>query len=294
VASWCLLAFAFGGVIYWRMGGTAGLQFTTGYLLEWSLSLDNIFVFALIFRYFQVPRVHQYRILYWGILGAVLTRLAFILAGAALIARFQFILPLFGLFLIFTAWQLARRSTERIDPRRNLVFRFARRWLPLAEEAVEAMGQQGPAAVDYGGRYLVRQAGPTTTTDTWCPTWCPRITPPFLVLLVVESTDVLFAVDSVPAIFGVTRDPFLVFTSNIFAILGLRAMYFLLAGVMDRFGHLHLGLAAVLGFVGLKMVAESWRGTEIMPAWASLAVIAALLGIAILFSMPTGKKEIDK
>jgi tellurite resistance protein TerC len=218
-------------------------------------------------------------------LGAILMRLAFILAGAALISRFQFILPLFGLFLIYTACQLAWRSTEQIDPQRNLVFRFARRWLPLAEGPGAAMAEQSPAAVNYGGRFLVRQAGKL------------RITPPLLVLLVVESTDLLFAVDSVPAIFGITRDPFIVFTSNILAILGLRALYFLLAGVMDRFRHLHYGLAAVLAFVGLKMVIESklpyCAGAEIMPTWASLAVIAALLGVAIVSSIRAGKKEID-
>ena len=217
VAVCCLLALVFNAVIGWQMGGKAALQFSTGYLLEWSLSMDNIFVFAVIFRYFQVPKVHQYRILHWGIVGAILTRLTFILAGAALISRFQFILPLLGLFLIYTAWQLARRSTQRSDPRRNLVFRFARRWLPLAEESGSVgfsppVHEGGPrptlqspqtpesvesptAAVDYGGRFLVRQAGRL------------RITPPLLVLLVVESTDVLFAVDSVPAIFGITRDP---------------------------------------------------------------------------------------
>ena len=302
VAVWCLLALAFNGLIWWWMGGKAGLQFATGYLLEWSLSMDNVFVFAVIFRYFQVPKVHQYRILYWGILGAILMRLAFILAGAALISRFQFILPLFGLFLIYTACRLAWHSSDRIDPRRNLVFRLARRWLPLAEESgtgpsaasagsavprrglshLRAGGQSPPPAVDYGGRFLVRQAGRL------------RIAPPLLVLLVVESTDVLFAVDSVPAIFGITRDPFIIFTSNVFAILGLRALYFLLAGVMDRFRYLHYGLAAVLAFVGLKMVGESWlpheAGTEIMPVWASLAVIAALLGVAIVASMLAGKK----
>jgi tellurite resistance protein TerC len=276
VAVCCLLAVAFNGVVWWRMGGTAGLQFATGYLLEWSLSMDNVFVFAVIFRYFQVPKIHQYRILYWGILGAILMRLAFILAGAALIARFQIILPLFGLFLIYSACQLAWRATEQIDPQRNLVFRVARRWLPLAD---------GPGAADYGGRFLVRQAGKL------------RIAPPLLVLLVVESADLLFAVDSVPAIFGVTRDPFIVFTSNILAILGLRALYFLLAGVVERFRYLHYGLAAVLAFVGLKMVIESklphCAGAEIMPTWASLAVIAALLGAAILSSILAGKKEIE-
>ncbi len=258
VALWCLSALAFNGLVWWWMGSTAALQFATGYLLEWSLSLDNVFVFAVIFRYFQVPKLDQHRILYWGILGAILTRLAFILAGAALISRFNFILPLLGLFLIYTGYRLARHSPDRIDPRRNLVFRFARRWLPLAEESgrSEAIGSFNPAghpqsgsaatAVNYGGRFLVRQAGRL------------RITPPLLVLLVVESTDVLFAVDSIPAIFGITRDPLIIFTSNIFAILGLRALYFLLADVLDRFRYLHYGLAAVLAFVGLKMVGENW------------------------------------
>ncbi len=285
VAIRCLLALAFNGIVCWSMGGKAGLQFATGYLLEWSLSMDNVFVFAVIFRCFQVPKAHQYRILYWGILGAILMRLAFILAGAALISRFQFVLPLFGLFLIYTACQVARRSTEQIDPQRNLVFRLARRWLPLAEESGAAIQQQSPAVVDYGGPFLVRQAGRL------------RITPPLLVLLVVESTDLLFAVDSVPAIFGITRNTFIIFTSNIFAILGLRALYFLLAGAMDRFRHLHYGLAAVLAFVGLKMIGESWlpheSGMEIMPAWATLAVIAALLGVAVLTSILAREKRTE-
>ncbi len=282
VAFWCLLALLFNAVIWWQLGGRAGLQFATGYLLEWSLSMDNVFVFAVIFRFFQVPKVHQYRILVWGILGAILMRLAFILAGAALVSRFQVVLPMFGLFLIYTSYQLARHSTDRIDPQRNFVFRFARRWLPLAEPIGAARaGDASSAAVDYGGRFLVRQAGRL------------RIAPPLLVLLVVEGTDVLFAVDSVPAIFGVTRDPFLIFTSNIFAILGLRALYFLLAGLMGRFRYLHYGLAAVLAFVGLKMIGESWlpheAGTELIPAWASLAVIAGLLGLAVVASLQARK-----
>ncbi len=291
VAIWCLLALAFNGLVWWWMGGKAGLQFATGYLLEWSLSMDNVFVFAVIFRYFQVPKMYQHRILYWGIVGAILMRLTFILAGTALISRFQFILPLFGLFLIYTACRLAWHSSDRIDPQRNLVFRLAHRWLPLAESRVgfspplRAGGLPALPVVDYGGRFLVRQAGRL------------RIAPPLLVLLVVEGTDLLFAVDSIPAIFGITRDPFVIFTSNVFAILGLRALYFLLAGVMDRFRYLHYGLAAVLAFVGLKMVGESWlpheAGTEIMPVWASLAVIAALLGVAIVASLLTGKGRIE-
>ena len=211
-------------------------------------------------------------------------RLAFILAGAALISRFQFVLPLFGLFLVYTAYQLASRSPDRIDPQRNLVFRFARRWLPLAKGPGNGTAAGGRSeTTNYGGQFLVRQAGRL------------RITPPLLVLLVVESTDLLFAVDSVPAIFGVTRDPFLIFTSNIFAILGLRALYFLLAGVIDRFRYLRYGLAAVLTFVGLKMIGENWltheAGAELLPAWASLAVIAVLLGVAIAASMLSKKKS---
>jgi tellurite resistance protein TerC len=291
VTVWCLLALAFNGFIAWWMGGTAALQFATGYLLEWSMSMDNVFVFAVIFRHFQVPPADQHRILIWGILGAMLMRLAFILAGAALIARFQFVLPLFGLFLIYTGLQMARHSSSRTDPQNNFVLRFARRWLPLAEESESRVGFSPPVPedglkpilqpVDYGGRFLVRQAGRL------------RITPPLLVLLVVEGTDLLFAVDSVPAIFGVTRDPFIVFTSNVFAILGLRALYFLLAGLIDRFRYLHYGLAAVLAFVGLKMVGEIWL-PEVIPAWASLAVTVSLLGGSIAVSLLASRGKIEK
>ncbi len=285
VALCCLLALAVNGVVWWWMGGTAGLQFATGYLLEWSLSLDNVFVIAVIFRYFQVPKSQQYRILYWGILGAVLMRLAFILAGAALISRFQFILPLFGLLLIYSAFQLAWRSKEQIDPERNLVFRLARRWLPLAGTTGVAVERQSTAMVDYGGPFLVRQDGQL------------RITPPLLVLLIVESTDLVFALDSVPAIFGITQNTFIVFASNILAVLGLRALYFLLAGVLEQFRYLHYGLAAVLAFVGLKMVMESklpfCAGREVMPTWGTLGVIAALIAAAFLSSILAGNKGIE-
>jgi tellurite resistance protein TerC len=282
VAVWCLLALAFNGLVAWRMGGKAALQFATGYILEWSMSLDNIFVFAVIFRYFQVPKIHQHRILRWGILGAIVMRLGLILAGAALVVRFQFVLPLFGVFLAFSAFQLARRSPQRGDPQHNLVLRLARRWLPPAGDSGTAKPAAGMAA-SYGRPFLVRQAGRL------------RITPPLIVLLVVEGADVLFAVDSVPAIFGVTRDSFIIFSSNVFAILGLRAVYFLLAGMMDVFGYLHYGLAAVLAFVGLKMVAEGWLwrepGGEIMPGWVSLAVIAGMLAAAAAASIVTGKRK---
>jgi tellurite resistance protein TerC len=261
VSVWFLLAVAFNAIVWWRMGGTAGVQFASGYLVEWSMSMDNVFVFAVIFRYFQVPKEHQYRILFWGILGAVVMRLAFILAGAALIARFNFILPLFGIFLIYTAYRLISHAGQQIDPSRTLAYRLAGRWLAEGGES---------------DRFFVREHGRL------------RITPLLLVLLIVETTDVVFAVDSIPAIFGITRDPFIIFTSNVFAILGLRALYFLLAGMMDSFRYLHYGLAAVLAFVGLKMVAEGWlphdAGVE-LPPWASLAVIVAILGVAIAASV---------
>jgi tellurite resistance protein TerC len=276
VAVWCLLALAFNGLVAWWMNGRAALEFATGYLLEWSMSMDNVFVFAVIFRYFQVPKAHQHRILRWGVFGAVVMRLTLILAGAALVARFQFVLPLFGLFLLYSGAQLARRCPERSDPQDNFVLRFARRWLPLAGEP------KSGTAVDYGGPFLVRKSGRL------------RIAPPLLVLLVVEGADVLFALDSIPAIFGVTRDPFIIFSSNVFAILGLRAVYFLLAGAMDMFRYLHYGLAAVLAFVGLKMIIEGWLlrqpGGETMPGWVSLAVIAGLLAAAVAASMLANRK----
>ena len=199
---WCLMAVAFNALVWWWRGSQAGVQFLTGYLVEWSLSMDNVFVFAVVFRFFQVPKAQQYRVLFWGIVGAILMRLGFILAGAAMIRRFEFVLPLFGLFLLYTAWRLARHSTGEIDPQRNFVLRLARKFLPVAA------GDHR----QHGGRFVAREEG------HWC------ITPLFLVLLVIESGDLLFAVDSVPAIFGISRDPFIIFTSNIFAILGLRAI----------------------------------------------------------------------
>ena len=313
VAAWCLLALGFNGIVWLALGGKAGLQFATGYLLEWSMSMDNVFVFAVIFRYFQVPQRFQYRVLFWGILGAVLMRLAFILAGAAMVARFEFVLPLFGLFLIYTSFRLARHSTATIDPSRTLAFRLAHRWLGSGEQGAGS-GEYGAGSTEYGvgreeqgarsGQQSVLLPAPCSPPPAYSGRFFLReqgrwyITPMLLVLLIVETTDLLFAVDSVPAIFGITREPFIIFTSNVFAILGLRALYFLLAGAMQSFRYLHYGLAAVLAFVGLKMVAEGWlphrNGAEWMPAWASLVVIVALLGVAILASIVMGKKENEK
>ncbi|MCL4854163.1 MAG: TerC family protein [Bryobacteraceae bacterium] len=266
---WCGLAVAFNGLVWWWRGSEQGLQFLAAYLVEKSLSVDNIFVFAVIFRAFCIPLKYQYRILFWGILGAIIMRLAFIVLGASLIQRFDWVLSVFGAFLVYTAVRLAFSSEAEVDPHANPMLRIARRLLPVSRE-------------DHGNSFFARE------NARWC------ITPLFLVLLVIESTDVMFAVDSVPAIFGITRDPFILFTSNIFAILGLRALYFLLAGVIDLFRYLHYGLSAVLAFVGLKMIAEYWiapHGEHLVPPAASLGIILALLSASIAASLIARHRE---
>jgi tellurite resistance protein TerC len=277
---WVSLAIGFNVLLGWwdatQRGTPAGWQtageFLAGYLLEWSLSIDNVFVFVVIFRFFQVPKSHQYRVLFWGILGAIVLRLTFVLAGAALISRFDWVMPIFGLFLIYTAYKLARHSTSDIDPEKNLVRRVAQRLLPIAEDTTAR----------HHARFFFRRDGKLFAT------------PLLLVLLVVESTDVLFAIDSVPAIFGITKDSFIVFTSNIFAILGLRALYFLLAGLMGMFRYLHFGLAAVLAFVGLKMIGQWWFPQQHVPIWLSLVVIGGLLGISVVASLVGGSGRGEK
>lgn len=254
---WYVLALLFNGVIWYRFGSTAALQFLTGYLVEKSLSMDNVFVFAVIFGYFSVPLRYQYRVLFWGILGAIVMRLIFILVGVELITRFEWVLWIFGGILIISGLRMALQHDNKPEPEQNFVLRLAKRWLPVSR-------------TPHGEHFFVREAG------RWC------VTPLFLVLLVIESTDVVFAIDSVPAIFGITQDPYLIFTSNIFAILGLRALYFLLAGVMDMFRYLHFGLAAVLVFVGIKMLLPHEYDP---PDWMSLLIIVTLLGTAIAASL---------
>jgi tellurite resistance protein TerC len=263
---WCGIAIAFNGLIWAWRGGASGVEFLTGYLVEWSLSMDNVFVFAVIFTFFGVPLKYQYRVLFWGILGAIIMRLSFILLGTALLEQFDWVLWIFGAFLIYTGVKLATHDSSEVDPEKNLLMRGAKRLFPVAKE-------------NHGNRFFVVENG------TRC------ITPLFLVLLVVESTDVLFAVDSVPAIFGITKDPFIVFTSNIFAILGLRALYFLLAGVMDVFRYLNYGLSAVLVFVGAKMVGEYWTGKHPLSPATSLVIILSLLGVSIVASIIAKRRE---
>jgi len=267
---WCSIALAFNALIWKWRGGEAGLQFLTGYLIEWSLSMDNVFVFAVIFSFFRVPLRYQYRVLFWGIMGAIVMRLTFVLLGTTLLHYADWMLWIFGVFLIYTGVKLAIHDESEVDPQNNILMNIAKRFFPVAKG-------------EYGERFFVLENG------RWA------ITPLFLVLLVVESTDVLFAVDSVPAIFGVTKDPFIVFTSNIFAILGLRALYFLLAGVMDVFRYLNYGLSAVLIFVGVKMVVDYWAHDVIEriphPQVVSLVVIATLLGTSILASIVAKRRD---
>ncbi|MGD9724076.1 MAG: TerC family protein [Pirellulales bacterium] len=265
---WCSIALAFNGLIWVWRGPAIGIEFLTGYLVEWSLSMDNVFVFAVVFQFFGVPLKYQYRVLFWGILGAIVMRLTFILAGAALLERFDWALWIFGAFLIYTGVKLGLHSDAKVDPDRNILMRLAKRLFPVARES-------------HGEKFFAVEDGRRC------------MTPLFLVLLVVESTDVLFAVDSVPAIFGVTKDAFTVFTSNIFAILGLRALYFLLAGAIDIFRYLNYGLAAVLIFVGTKMVVEYWAGSHLVTPVGSLLIILGLLGVSIVASIIAKRREMS-
>jgi tellurite resistance protein TerC len=270
VVFWVSLALIFNLFLWYWRGSRPATEFLTGYLIEWSLSMDNVFVFAVIFRFFHVELKYQYRVLFWGILGAVIMRLTFILVGVELVRRFEWVMPVFGAFLLYTAVKLALAHGTEVEPDKNWLLGFARRHLRATHEF-------------HNEHFFVRQDGRLF------------ITPLFLVLLVIESTDVLFAVDSVPAVIGITRDPFVVFTSNVFAILGLRALYFLLASVMDLFRYLVYGLSAVLGFIGLKMIAEYFvphqSGHHLIHPGVSLAVVATLIAVSIVASLIAKRRD---
>ncbi len=264
---WISLALLFNGGIFlfWEQlvpgssysNQEAGLAFLTGYLIEKALSIDNIFVFALIFSFFAVPDKYQHRILFWGILGALVMRAAMIFAGAALLKEFHWIIYIFGAFLVFTGLKMALSKDEKNNLEENAVVKLIRRYIPMTDTFQE-------------DRFFVRQAGQLLAT------------PLFLVLMLIEVTDLVFAVDSIPAIFAVTQDPFIIYTSNVFAILGLRSLYFLLAGVMDKFHYLKLGLATVLTFVGTKMLLiDIYK----IPILVSLGVIAGVLSVAVIASL---------
>ncbi|HUP87000.1 MAG TPA: TerC family protein [Acidimicrobiales bacterium] len=263
-AVWITFGLAFGGVLFaWQGGGPAG-EYLAGYLIEKSLSVDNVFVWAVIFGYFGVPPKYQFRVLFWGVFGALVLRALFIFAGVALIERFESVLYVFGAFLVFTAIRIARHAEGEIHPDRNPVLRLVRRIVPSTTE--------------YDGqRLFTRISGRRLAT------------PLFAVLILIESTDVVFALDSIPAILAVSHEQFIVFASNAFAILGLRALYFCLAGMRDRFRFLNLGLGVILGFVGVKMLVA---GIYHFPTWASLAIIAVVLTATVLLSLWAERRSI--
>ncbi len=255
---WIALAMLFNLFVLFEFGKTKALEFLTGYVIEYSLSVDNIFVFILIFSYFSVKPQYQHKILFWGILGALVMRGIFIFAGVALINKFHWVILIFGAFLVFSGIKMLFQKDTAVDPEKNPVVRFFRKFFPVSEN-------------DHGGRLLVKEKGKMLAT------------PLFLVLLIIESSDLMFAVDSIPAILAISHDRFIVYTSNIFAILGLRSLYFAVSGIMSLFRYLKVGLSFVLSFVGLKMLA-SYFHFEI-PTLLSLGVIISILAISILASL---------
>jgi tellurite resistance protein TerC len=262
--AWVTLGLSFALVLGATQGSRAAGEYVAGYLVEWSLSIDNLFVFAVIFGYFAVPKDLQPRVLMYGVLGALVFRGIFIAIGAAALGAAHWVIYVFGAFLIFTSYRLATSSDENVDPSRNKLLLLVRRFVPSTN--------------DYRGtRTFVRERG------RWLAT------PIFAVLLVVASTDVVFAIDSIPAIFAITDEAFIVLAANIFAVMGLRAAYFMIVGALDRFEYLHYGLAAVLAVVGLKMLTSEFYDP---PVWMTLGVVVVILGIAILASLwATRKRE---
>jgi tellurite resistance protein TerC len=262
---WIGLALVFNAGVWHYYGSQKAIEFFTGYLIEKSLSVDNVFVFALLFSYFAVPLQYQHKVLFWGILGALVMRAIMIALGAALITKFSWIIYVVGGFLILTGIKMIVKREEEIHPERNPVVRWFKKLMPVT--------------ADYrGDKFFVRENG------------IRMATPLFVVLLLVEFSDLIFAVDSIPAIFAVTKDPFIVYTSNVFAILGLRSLYFALAGVMDKFHYLKIGLGVVLAFVGVKMILAhtAWK----IDTLVSLGVIVLILTISVVWSLVKPKKAI--
>lgn len=272
---WVSLAFSFSIVVYFAYergwvanpesldGKEAVLEYITGYLIEQSLSMDNIFVIAVIFAYFQIPKAYQHRVLFWGILGALVFRGIMIGIGVVLIQKFEIIIYFFGVLLLYSAYKMLRHGDAEIEPNKNPVIRLFRRFMPVTGSF-------------KGNRFFVKRGRLIAAT------------PLFIALIVVETTDVMFAIDSIPAIFGVTRDPFIVFTSNIFAIMGLRSLYFVLAAVLDKFQYLKYSLVFILAFVGVKMLISHYVH---IPSWMSLSVIVVSLTVGIAASWSSFKEN---
>lgn len=264
-AVWISLALLFNVGVYFLMGKEKAIEFLTGYVIEKSLSVDNLFVFIMVFSYFNVDTKYQHKVLFWGILGALVMRAIFIFAGVALIQQFHWIIYIFGAFLIFTGIKMLAQKDEKIEPEKNPLVRLFKRFFPVTDTM-------------YGDRFFVKINAKTVAT------------PLFIVLLIIEFTDLIFAVDSIPAILAISTDTFIIFTSNVFAILGLRALYFALAGIAKLFYYLKYGLSAILVFVGVKMVIA---GFFKIPVMYSLLVIVSILTLSILASVIFPKTEKD-
>ena len=265
--AWIALALSYMGLVWWLHpnGAHTSLEFLTAYLVEESLSVDNLFVFLLIFSYFAIPSQYQHNCLFWGILGAMVFRAVFIVGGVALIQKFHWFLYALGVVLVVSGAKIGLQNGRTIEPEKNPVLKLFRRFVPVA--------------TDYAGtKFFLRRDGRLLAT------------PLFVVLLVVETTDIVFAMDSIPAVLGITRDTFVVYTSNIFAIMGLRALYFMLAGAMELFHHLRFGLSAVLVFIGAKMLVSRWYE---IPVSAALSVVAGLLILSIIASLVWPKKKTE-
>jgi tellurite resistance protein TerC len=256
-SAWATLALGFNAFIYYRFGAVKAAEFLQGYLLEYALSVDNIFVFLVVFRYFRVPNEQLHRVLFWGILGAVISRGLFIGLGAVIIQRFHWVMYILGAFLVYTAGKIIFAKDAEIDPGHNPAVRLFRRLIPTTDRY-------------HGQNFLIKEGGRT------------KATPLLVVLVVIEMTDVMFAVDSIPAIFGVTTDVFIVFTSNIFAILGLRSLFFLIEGLVQKLRFLKIGVAVILAFIGVKILIES---VYKIPVGVSLSVLASILIISAVASM---------
>lgn len=265
-AFWVALALGFNLLIYYTMGTDPALEFLTAYLIEKSLSVDNLFVFIVLFNYFKIPPIFQHKILFWGIIGALVLRAIFIIVGVALLAKFHFIIYILGAFLIFTGIKMATTSHEpEINPRANPVVKFISRFMPVTNELV-------------GGKFFVKREGMIFAT------------PLFIVLLMVETTDLVFAMDSIPAILAISRDTFIVYTSNVFALLGLRALYFALSGIMQLFHYLHYGLALILVFIGIKLVLSDIYHFDMRYA---LLIVGGILALSVIASLVFPKKDSD-
>ena len=265
VAAWVTLALCFGSVIWFASGAQSALEFFTGYVIEYSLSIDNMFVFIMIFTYFAVPKDHQPKVLLWGILGAVIMRFIFIFIGVQLITRFTFMIYIFGAILIYTAIKMLVGKDEQIDPSKNPVLKLLKKIIPINEKV-------------HNGNFFCRENGKLFATTL------------LATVVVIEASDLVFAVDSIPAVLAVTQDTFIVYTSNIFAIIGLRSLYFLLSGMANKFEYLKYGIAAVLAFVGIKMLISHYYK---MPTVISLLTIIIILGIAVSASVIKNKRQVN-